>query len=68
MQGLQLWIARIAGLAGALMALVAVGARLAGQFWVGSLQSGTLLQAGIAAMVAGCLAYVALLVERGPRG
>jgi hypothetical protein len=31
------------------------------------LQVGTLLQAGIAAMVLGCLAYVARLAERPPR-
>jgi hypothetical protein len=64
MEALQLWFARIAGIAGVLLSLVALGARLAGFFWVGGLQTGTLLQAGVAAMVAGCLAYVSLLAER----
>jgi hypothetical protein len=63
MQGIQLWIARIAGVAGLLLVLVAVGTRLTGQFWIGSLQTGTLLQAGTAAMVIGCLGYLALLAE-----
>ncbi|TMH31230.1 MAG: hypothetical protein E6H58_12595 [Betaproteobacteria bacterium] len=68
MEAMQLWAARIAGAAGVLLSLVAVVARLAGQFWIGGLQTGTLLQAGIAAMVAGCLAYVALLAERSRAG
>jgi len=68
MEALQLWAARIAGVAGVVLSLVAVFARLAGKFWVGSVQTGTLLQAGVAAMVAGCLAYVALLAERSPPG
>jgi hypothetical protein len=44
-----------------------VVARGSGQYVVAGLQVGTLLQAGIAAMVAGCLAYVASIAERRQR-
>jgi hypothetical protein len=64
MEVVQLWTARIAGAAGLLLSVVAIGARASGHFWVGPLQSGTLLQAGMAGMIAGCLAYLALLAER----
>jgi len=67
MEMLLLWIGRLAGVAGALIALAAVVARGSGQYVVAGLQVGTLLQAGIAAMVLGCLAYVARLAERPPR-
>ena len=67
MESLLLWIGRIAGLAGVLIVLAAVVARAGGRYVVGGLQVGTLLQAGIAAMVLGCLAYVARLAERSPR-
>jgi len=67
MESLLLWIGRLAGAAGVLIALAAVLARGSGQYVVAGLQVGTLLQAGIAAMVLGCLAYVAHLAERPPR-
>ena len=67
MESLLLWIGRLAGAAGALIALAAVLARGSGQYVVAGLQVGTLLQVGIAAMVLGCLAYVARLAERPPR-
>ena len=67
MESLLLWIGRLAGGAGVLIALAAVIARAGGQYVVGGLQVGTLLLAGIAAMVAGCLAYAALIAERGHR-
>ena len=67
MQMLLLWIGRLAGVAGVLIALVAVLARGSGKYVVAGLQVGTLLQAGIAAMVLGCLAYVASIAERQQR-
>jgi len=67
MESLLLWIGRLAGAAGVLIALAAVLARGSGQYVVAGLQVGTLLQVGIAAMVLGCLAYVARLAERPPR-
>lgn len=59
-----LWIGRLAGVLGVLICLIAVGARLAGAFWIAGFQAGTLLQAGIAAMVLGCLAHLVVLTAR----
>lgn len=60
---LLLWLARLAGLAGILLCLVAVFARLAGHHWMGGFETLTLLQGGMAAMLFACLAYLARLVE-----
>ena len=54
----------VAGMVGTLLCIVGVGARLAGAFWVGGFQSGTLLQAGIAAMVFGCFCLLAVHTRR----
>jgi hypothetical protein len=59
-----MWIARLAGLTGIAMMAVALGARLAGAYWLAGFQTGTILQAGMAATLVACLAYVAILVER----
>ncbi len=67
METLLLWIGRLAGVAGVLIGLAAVLARGSGQYVVAGLQVGTLLQAGIAAMVLGCLGYVASIAERRQR-
>jgi hypothetical protein len=64
MSSLLIWCGRLAGVAGLLMALVATGARLGGQWRVGDLSVGTLLMGGVAAMVAATLAYVAAIAER----
>ncbi len=53
-----------AGLAGVVLCVASVAARLSGNFWIGSFQTGTLLQAGIAAMVFGCFCFLAVLTER----
>ena len=59
-----IWAARIAGIGGvAAIALAFVG-RLSGAYWLGGIQVGTVLQAGMAAALVGCLAYLAVLVER----
>jgi len=52
------------GLLGVALCLTSVGARVAGKFWLAGFQTGTLLQAGIAAMVFGCFCFLAVLVER----
>ncbi len=54
----------VAGVLGALVCLFGVGARLAGEFWIGGFQSGTLLLAGTAAMVFGCFCLLAFLVHK----
>jgi len=64
MQALLVWIGRLAGVAGVALCAVAVVARLVGAYWLGGFQVGTLLQVGVAAMVLGCLGYLAALTER----
>ena len=64
MQTLLMWIARLAGLFGITKIAIAFGARLAGAYWLAGLQTGTILQAGMAAALVACLGYLAILVER----
>lgn len=64
MTALLRWIGRLSGLAGVLACAVAVLARMAGSYVIGGFQVGTLLLAGIAAMLVACLSYLVLLVER----
>jgi hypothetical protein len=59
-----LWVGRLAGIAGVLLCLMAVALRSRSVYNFGGFQIGTLLLAGIAAMLVGCLAYLALMVER----
>ena len=54
----------LVGLAGAAVCAIAVGARLAGAYWLGGFQLATLLEAGTAAMVLGCFCLLMALVER----
>ena len=68
MDNLLLWMARAAGVSGVLLCVVAVVARFSGQYLLGSLQVGTLFQAGIAAMIAGCLCFLVVLTERSKPG
>jgi hypothetical protein len=63
MDGLLLWIGRAAGVGGLLLCAVAAALRLSGYYWLGSFQLGTMLQGGIAAMVAGCVCFLALLTH-----
>ena len=59
-----LWIGRLAGALGVLLCLIAIGARLTGAFWIAGFQAGTVLQAGMAAMLLGCLAHLVVLTAR----
>ena len=68
MNDLLLWIGRFAAIGGVLLCAVAAIARVSGLFWLGGFQAGTLLQAGIAAMVAACLCFLYVLVERSQTG
>lgn len=54
MNNLMVLLGRVAGLAGLLLCIVSFGARLNGTYFLGGFQVGTLLQAGIAGLVAGC--------------
>jgi hypothetical protein len=64
MSKLFLWVGRAAGIGGVLLCVTAVVVRVGGRYWLGSFQVGTLFQAGIAVMVAGCLCFLAVLIDR----
>jgi hypothetical protein len=63
MNKLLRWTGRSAGIIGVLLCVLSVAVRAAGIYVVGSFQVGTLLQAGTAMMILGCLAYLAVLVD-----
>jgi len=70
MATLLTWIGRIAGLLGVAISAAAMLARTGGVYYVGKFQIGTVLQVGMASMLVGCLAYLALMADaesRGPR-
>jgi hypothetical protein len=58
------WTGRIGGLLGVAAIALAAVARLSGAWSLGGFQVGTLLQAGMAAVLVACLAYLAALVEQ----
>jgi|KBSSwiStaDraftv2_1062776.scaffolds.fasta_scaffold724563_1 hypothetical protein len=58
------WVARIAGLIGVVLTLVAGLSRLSGRYSLGTYQAITVLQAGTAMMVLSCLSYLASTAER----
>jgi len=64
MNNLLIFIGRLAGMLGVALGVASVCARALGVFFVGTLQVGTLLQASIASMVLGTLAYAAAVAER----
>jgi hypothetical protein len=64
MNDMLLWIGRVGGVGGVLLCAVAAIARISGHYFLGSFQVGTLLQAGMAMMIAGCLGFLAVLTER----
>jgi hypothetical protein len=68
MNVLLLWIGRVAGCGGAFLCAVAAIARISGHYWLGSFQVGTLLLAGMAIMIAGCLGFLAWLTELSKAG
>lgn len=64
LQKFLLWVGRLAGLVGVLVCAFAVVARLSGFYQLLDFQVLTVMQAGVAAMVLGCLGYLALLARR----
>jgi hypothetical protein len=60
---LLIWLGRIGGIVGALLCAFAVVMRLAGNYWFGGFQVGTLLAGGAVAMIFGCLCFAAYLVQ-----
>ena len=67
MNGLLVWTGRLAGVLGVVLTVAAIACRALSVYYVGRLQVGTVLQAGIAVMVIACVAYLASIAER-PRG
>jgi len=65
MESVLLLLGRLAGIAGLLLCVAAVLLRLGGSYYIGSLQVGTLLQAGIAAVGIGCFFLLLVLVAQG---
>jgi hypothetical protein len=64
MRSLLVWLGRLGGSLGVLLCAASVLLRFRGVFTVAGFQIGTLLLAGVAAMLVGCLGYLAALVER----
>jgi hypothetical protein len=54
-----------AGVLGLALMALAVLSRLAGRYIIGGFESGSLLIAGIGAIVAGCFALLWVIAERG---
>ena len=65
MQSLLLWIGRIGGAVGVLLCIIAVLTRIRGVYGLAGFQIGTVLLAGMAAMLVGCLGYLAAVAEHG---
>ena len=68
MNTVLIWIGRLAGLVGVAAVVCAVVLRAAGHWHVGSLQIGTLLNGGVAALALGAWAYAASIAERRHAG
>ena len=60
---LLLWVGRIGGAVGVLLCVIAVLARIRGMYGLAGFQVGTVLLAGMAAMLVGCLGYLAAIAE-----
>lgn len=61
------WLGRLAGTLGLLLSAFAVASRVTGAHLVGDFEVVTLLRAGVAAMVAACLAYLASMADPAGR-
>ena len=68
MDALLLLLGRVAGFAGLLLCGAAAGMRLAGNYYLGSLQLSTLLAGGVAAIVVGCFFLLLVLTVPGRAG
>jgi hypothetical protein len=67
MDWLLVWIGRVAGLIGLVVAAVALVARLTGAFWVVGFQVGTIFMAGIAGLTLGCFCMLVVLTRSRQR-
>lgn len=57
------WFGRFAGVMGVGLIGLAVAGRLVGIYWIRGFQIGTILEAGMACVLLGCLGYLAALAE-----
>ena len=67
MEIVLVWVGRLAGLAGVALCAWAVFNRLTGSYFAGGFQIGTLLQAGMTAILVGCLCLLIALTNRPHR-
>ena len=67
MEAIMLKGGQLAGLLGIVLMLVSVVGRLAGMFWFGGFQTGTLMLAGIGAVSVGCFLLLWAIASRAPR-
>lgn len=65
MRDALMWIGKTVGVIGVVVGAIAALERVSGHYTVGGFQVGTLLLAGIAAIVAGCFALLWVLASRG---
>jgi hypothetical protein len=64
MRTLLVWVGRLGGIFGVVLCAGSVLLRFRGVFNIAGFQIGTLLLAGVATMLVGCLGYLAAIVER----
>ena len=64
MESLLLWVGRVAGLLGVAVSAWAALSRLAGSYFVAGFQIGTLLSAGMTAMLVACICFLMVLTDR----
>jgi hypothetical protein len=67
METLLLWVGRLAGVGGVVLCAWAVAIRVRGSYFAGGFQVGTLLQAGMTAILIGCLCLLVVLTNRSRR-
>ena len=68
MERLLIAVGVLAGTLGVLLTLLAGGFRLAGHFWIGNFAAGTVMLGGMALMLMGSLAFLAVLTARRVSG
>jgi hypothetical protein len=64
MNNFMLMLGRLLGVAGLLISVLSMGARVFGHFFVAGFQIGTLFLTGLGAMVAGCLCLLIVLTSK----
>ena len=67
MDTLLLWVGRLAGLGGVVLCVWTVAIRVQGSYFAGGFQVGTLLLAGMTALLIACLCLLVVLTNRPRR-